>query len=288
MDEEVRHIWVNCKEEGEEESNLREETESSTTETCSGELVSLAKNNEVATTAELSTEMLEMEKKKKKEKGRVVENENKIEDGLVAEDAENVGATSKYQRTSSVENNDIEFCDVVEMSPVPARVEIRRTNTEKGKMYGGLENGSEDEEKGNRPSIDGAMDLQVISTDVVINRPASLDEEIEQQGEEDVDIVTPILSLLLFNIIMPCLDIYFDTLLIQKLSPDHLGCLLVILSALTINFAFTCLAWWRFEPDDQKTWSWIFLLLQIWPQLKAGQVRSHEIVFFNRLKKSNF
>ena len=31
---------------------------------------------------------------------------------------------------------------------------------------------------------------------------------------------------------------------------------------------------WRFEPEKQKTWSWIFLLLQIWPQLKAGQVQS--------------
>ena len=105
-------------------------------------------------------------------------------------------------------------------------------------MYGGLDG---DEDKG-RPKNNVA--IQVISSDVVTHRSVSLDV-IEQQGEEDI--VTPTLSLLMFNIIMPCLDIYFDTLLIQKLSTDHLGCLLVIVCALTINFSFTCLAWWRFE-----------------------------------------
>ena len=42
--------------------------------------------------------------------------------------------------------------------------------------------------------------------------------------------------------------------------------------SLTFNFVFTCVAWWRIEPRLQKTWSCIFLLLQIWPQLKACQV----------------
>ena len=128
----------------------------------------------------------------------------------------------------------------LEIYPAPAPVEMMRTNTEKGSMYGGLER-DEDEDKGRATNDDA---IQVISTDVVTHGPVSLDV-IEQQGKEDI--VTPTLSLLLFNIFMPCLDIYFDTLLIQKLSPDHLGCLLVIVCALTINFSFTCLAWWRFE-----------------------------------------
>ena len=137
------------------------------------------------------------------------------------------------------------------------------------------ENDSEDEDKG-VPTNDDTMAVQVISSDVVRHQPVLLDVIEQPQVEEDVsaDIVTPTLSLLLFNIIMPCLDIYFDTLLIQKLWPNHPGCLLVIVCALSVNFAFTCLAWWRFEPESQKSWSWTFLLLQIWPQLKAGQVKS--------------
>ena len=143
-------------------------------------------------------------------------------------------------------------------------MKIIRASADEGKMYRGLENEEKDQ-----PTNDDA--IQVVSTEVVTHGPVSLGV-IEEQGEEDI--VTPTLSLLLFNIIMPCLDIYFDTLLIQKLYPDHLGCLLVMLCALTVNFAFTCLAWWRFEPEKQKRWSWIFLIIQIWPQLKAGQAKS--------------
>ena len=39
------------------------------------------------------------------------------------------------------------------------------------------------------------------------------------------------------------------------------------------NFLFTSLAWWRMESAEQKKWSWIFLALQLWPQLRAFQVR---------------
>ena len=86
------------------------------------------------------------------------------------------------------------------------------------------------------------------------------------------DFVTPVLKLLAFNIILPFIDIYFDIRLIQKLHPQHLGCLLVILSGLILPFIFTCFAWWRLEPRAQKKWSWMFLILQIWPQMKAVQV----------------
>ena len=91
------------------------------------------------------------------------------------------------------------------------------------------------------------------------------------------DFVTPVLKLLAFNIILPFIDIYFDIRLILKLHPQHVGCLLVILSALFLHFIFTCFAWWRLEPRAQKKWSWIFLILQIWPQMKAVQVRQRLI-----------
>ena len=240
MDKEVAgNLGVDCKEE-ESESRLSKERDlkSSSKGSTSGGLVLLGNNNDVAAAAEaFAKEMLEMGKKKE----MVVD----IEDSRVAEKTkereknENAGPALKYQRAPSIENSEIEF---VEICPAPSPVEFVRANTEKGKMYGGLDgDGSKDEDKG-RPKNNVA--IQVISSDVVTHRSVSLDV-IEQQGEEDI--VTPTLSLLMFNIIMPCLDIYFDTLLIQKLSPDHLGCLLVIVCALTVNFSFTCLAWWRFE-----------------------------------------
>ena len=92
------------------------------------------------------------------------------------------------------------------------------------------------------------------------------------------DFVTPVLKLLAFNIILPFIDIYFDIRLIHKLHPQHVGCLLVILSGLILHFIFTCFAWWRLEPRAQKKWSWIFLILQIWPQMKAVEVRQNLII----------
>ena len=92
------------------------------------------------------------------------------------------------------------------------------------------------------------------------------------------DFLTPVLKLLAFNIILPFIDIYFDIRLILKLHPQHVGCLLVILSGLFLHFIFTCFAWWRLEPRAQKKWSWIFLILQIWPQMKAVQV-SQRLIF---------
>ena len=100
------------------------------------------------------------------------------------------------------------------------------------------------------------------------NEPAEPTVEEEKQ----TDVVTSSLSLLLFNITMPSLDIYNDVSLLESLHKRHWNCFSVIVAALSFNFVFTCIAWWRIEPRFQKTWSWIFLLLQIWPQLKACQV----------------
>ena len=101
------------------------------------------------------------------------------------------------------------------------------------------------------------------------------------QMEEPVlfeDVVTPALKLVIFNITLPCIDLYFDTRLIPRLQPQYLGCLLVVVSGLLLHFIFTCFAWWRLEPRAQKKWSWIFLILQIWPQMKAVEVRQSLII----------
>ena len=98
------------------------------------------------------------------------------------------------------------------------------------------------------------------------------EEESEEEDDHQTDILTPALSLLIFNISMPCVDFYFDASLIHILFFNNWGCLFVLVCALATNFLFTAVAWWRIEPKSQKAWSWIFLVLQIWPQLKAVQV----------------
>ena len=71
--------------------------------------------------------------------------------------------------------------------------------------------------------------------------------QIEESGVDDsvTDVVTPALKLLIFNILMPCVDIYFDSSLILRLHPQFWGCILVIVSGLLIHFIFTCFAWWQ-------------------------------------------
>ena len=101
--------------------------------------------------------------------------------------------------------------------------------------------------------------------------------QVEEPGLFE-DVVTPALKLVIFNITLPCIDLYFDTRLIPRLNPQYLGCLVVVVSGLLLHFIFTCFAWWRLEPRAQKKWSWIFLILQIWPQMKAVEVRQNSII----------
>ena len=108
------------------------------------------------------------------------------------------------------------------------------------------------------------IDLEEGSTPMQVEEPGLLE-----------DVMTPALKLVIFNIMLPCIDIYFDARLILRLHPQYLGCLLVIVSGLLLHFIFTCFAWWRLEPRAQKKWSWIFLILQIWPQMKAVEVRQN-------------
>ena len=103
--------------------------------------------------------------------------------------------------------------------------------------------------------------------------------QVEEPGLVE-DVVTPVLKLLIFNLVLPCIDIYLDVRLILslRLHPQYFGCLLVIVVGLLLHFIFTCFAWWRLEPRAQKNWSWIFLILQIWPQMKAVEVRQNLII----------
>ena len=127
--------------------------------------------------------------------------------------------------------------------------------------------------------VDENNTVEVLGADIVPSEDTvkveveQLEEESEDLGDYQTDILTPALSLLIFNIIMPCVDFYFDAVLIRILFSNNWGCLFVLVCALATNFLFTSFAWWRIEPTRQKAWTWIFLILQIWPQLKAVQVQ---------------
>ena len=96
----------------------------------------------------------------------------------------------------------------------------------------------------------------------------------EALGSEELlpDLVTPILKMVILNIGLPTLDFYLDVRFVRLLFPEYWGCGLLVVGGILANFIFTCLAWWRLEPREDKVWTWALLLLQVWPQYKAFQV----------------
>ena len=91
------------------------------------------------------------------------------------------------------------------------------------------------------------------------------------------DAITPSMMLIIFNIILPTTDIFLDMALVQKLLVNgHWVAAVFVTAGILTNFLFTSLAWWRMESAHQKKWSWIFLALQLWPQLRAFQVHSSD------------
>ena len=105
-------------------------------------------------------------------------------------------------------------------------------------------------------------------------------EESETTTDVNTDLIpdylTPTLILVGINIILPSLDLYRDISMMTRLfNTDYyeyswwIGFLFL---CLLINFFFTSLAWWRLETAGDKRWSWLLLLLQIWPQSRAVRV----------------
>ena len=99
-------------------------------------------------------------------------------------------------------------------------------------------------------------------------------ENVEADEVLHPDAITPSIKLIVFNVILPTIDIFLDTALVQKLFLNgYWGSGAFVTAGILANFLFTSLAWWRMESSRQKKWSWIFLLLQLWPQLRAFQVQ---------------
>ena len=130
----------------------------------------------------------------------------------------------------------------------------------------------------NQTKEEGMVGQKIIKkreTDVSVPEQVSLNvEEDANKGEELLqDSVTPSIKLFVFNIVLPTVDIFLDITLILKLFENGFwGSGTIVVTGIVTNFIFTSLAWWRMESANQKKWSWIFLLLQLWPQLRACQV----------------
>ena len=132
-------------------------------------------------------------------------------------------------------------------------------------------NDNQTEEKGRV----GQKIIEKREADVSVPEQVSLNVEEDANKEEELlrDSVTPSIKLFVFNIVLPTVDIFLDITLILKLFKNGFwGSGTIVVTGIVTNFIFTSLAWWRMESANQKKWSWIFLLLQLWPQLRAFQV----------------
>ena len=128
-------------------------------------------------------------------------------------------------------------------------------------------------EDGVLPENDVLPEDDVLQEDEVLSEDDIADEVLTDDEVLFPDAITPSIMLIVFNVILPTIDIFLDTALVKKLFlNEYWFAGLIVTSGILTNFLFTSLAWWRLESSQQKKWSWIFLLFQLWPQLKAFQV----------------
>ena len=90
------------------------------------------------------------------------------------------------------------------------------------------------------------------------------------------DFLTPTFILVGVNIVLPTMDLYRDLSMMTRLFnseySEHSAWIGFLFLFLFINFLFTSLAWWRLETAEDKRWSWLLLVLQVWPQSRAVRV----------------
>ena len=117
--------------------------------------------------------------------------------------------------------------------------------------------------------------------------PEQVGIDVAEEEKLFRDSVTPSIKLFVFNIVLPTIDIFLDIVLIPKLFKNGFwGSGTIVIAGIVTSFTFTCLAWWRMESRKQKKWSWIFLLLQLWPQLRALQVAALMRIYKSSLVQS--
>ena len=82
-----------------------------------------------------------------------------------------------------------------------------------------------------------------------------------------------ILPSVLFDVGLPTLDVYSDlSLIIPWLIGHHYIYGTSMAIPLLLSFIAIAYKWYKLEKPQDKRWSWVFLLLQCWPQLRALRV----------------
>ena len=90
-----------------------------------------------------------------------------------------------------------------------------------------------------------------------------------------------ILPPVLLDVGLPTLDVYTDiSLILGWFIAGHFNYAMAMTAPLMVQFISTAIKWYQIEKPGIKKWSWIFLLLQVWPQLRA--VKIIRLLFQNR------
>ena len=77
------------------------------------------------------------------------------------------------------------------------------------------------------------------------------------------------------------MDVYTDiSLILGWFIAGHFNYAMAMTAPLIVQFISTAIKWYQIEKAGIKKWSWIFLLLQVWPQLRA--VKIIRLLFQNR------
>ena len=84
---------------------------------------------------------------------------------------------------------------------------------------------------------------------------------------------TDIIKLLILNVVLPTADIYTDVrLVITLMKRGHYMFGLSLIAPIFLNCSVTWFSWWKMEKLQVKKWTWILVILQIWPQYRAMRV----------------
>ena len=99
------------------------------------------------------------------------------------------------------------------------------------------------------------------------------------------EIAKNLLILIIANICLPTYDTYTDIALIIRLllHGPSLKFGLGLMVPLFMNIFATTFTWWRKDSSEEKKWTWILVILLIWPQYQAAKVL---ILLFKDFEKS--
>ena len=75
------------------------------------------------------------------------------------------------------------------------------------------------------------------------------------------------------DVLVPTLDVYSDiSIIVPWIIASHYKYAGSMAFPLLLQFAATIVKWYQLEKSKDKKWSWVFLVLQFWPQLRALRV----------------